>query len=162
MYYSPSQVSEILGIPASTVRHYAKTFAEYLSPQGARKQRLYTDQDLLVFARIKDLSSANVPLDLIGPRLNVQSQDTAKPQESALALIPTVATELENANAIARAAQAKADELENRLEQLAEQLTEKLENQKTQLDQQNTQLEKIKRWAALPWYKKLFTKPPIE
>lgn len=153
MYYSPSQVSEMLGIPGSTLRHYAKLFGEYLSPQGGRKQRLYTEKDLLLFAQIKDLSAANIPLDQIGPRLVIDSQQIAKPQDSALALIPSVAAEIETANSAARAALA-------RLEEYQRQTGTKLDELSGQLEQQAAELELYRKYLSLPWWKRLFYRPP--
>lgn len=137
MNYLPSQVSEMLGIPGSTLRHYARHFGKYLSPQEGRKQRLYTDKDLLVFAQIKDLSARNVPLALIGPRLVVDNQQPAAPAESALAYIPSIAAEIESAQAATRAAVAQIEQLAAKVEQLSAEIAE------------------LKARENRPWYKKL-------
>jgi DNA-binding transcriptional MerR regulator len=137
MNYTPSQVSEMLGIPGSTLRHYARHFTKYLSPQQGRKQRLYTDKDILVFSQIKDLSALNIPLELIGPRLHVDDQQPAQLAESSLAYVPSIAAEIESAQAATRAALAKIDQLTAKVDQLA------------------AQIEEIKARDSRPWYKRL-------
>lgn len=139
MHYTPYQVSEMLDIPGSTLRHYYKHFGQYLSPQQGRKQRLYTDKDLLLFAQIKDLSAQNVPLDKIGSRLVIEGQQPAAPAESALAYIPSIAAEIESANAANRAALAQIEQLNAKVEQLA------------------AQIEEIQSRQNKSWYKKLFS-----
>lgn len=149
MFYSPGQVTDILGIPPSTLRHYAKLFKVYLSSQDGRKQRLYTEKDLLIFSQIKDFSAANIPLDQIGQRLVVVEQDSPRITDSALALIPSVAGEIKAAQDAARNALAKLESIQQASQDQAEQLS-----------QLTAQLAKLHQWAALPWYKRLFTRPP--
>lgn len=149
MYYTPGQVAEMLEMPPSTLRNYAKRFEAYLSPQGGRKQRLYTEKDLLIFAQIKDLSAANIPLDLIGPRLVTEDQPPAKPQDTALSLIPSVAAEIESAQASARLALSNVEQLSAQLSEL-----------KQQQEKQAAQLAKYQKYFSRPWWKRLFTKPP--
>lgn len=151
MLYSPSQVIEMLSIPSSTLRHYAKKFSKHLSPQKG-KHRLYTERDLLVLKKVKELSGSNLPLDVIDAQLaviEVPAKEEPKPQETALSLIPSVMQEIETAQVIARAAQNKTDQLAADLEQLSAKVT-----------QQSDQLASFKAWASLPWWKRLFSRPP--
>lgn len=127
MPYTPGQVSEMLKIPTSTIRLYAKLYSDYLSPQEGRERRLYTENDLVILARIKDLRSAHVKMDEIKRRLLEVPKEPVRVEESALTLIPTIATAIESAQAAARAAQNRADQLARLQEDLSQ-----------------------------PWYKKLF------
>ena len=145
MYYTPGQVSEMLGIPGSTLRHYARHFSQYLSPQEGRKQRLYSDKDLLVFGQVKDLSARNIPLEQIGPRLVVESQQQAAPAESALAYIPSIAAEIEAAQALTRSALAQIATQASTIEQLS-----------AKVEQLAAQVEELKSNNKKPWYKKIF------
>lgn len=160
MPYTPGQVSEMLKIPGSTIRLYAKLFVDYLSPQTGRKQRLYTEQDILTFARIKDLRSHHTPLDAIGPLLQVEpgTAEPAKPEETALSLVPSIAAEIESAKSAARSALAKLDQVQQESQAHTSQIAQLSEH----LQFQTAQLTRLKEWAALPWWKRFFTSPPTE
>lgn len=149
--YTPGQVSKMLNIPPSTLRYWAKIFKDYLSSQEGRRHRIYTEKDLLNFSRIKDDSNAGIALELIGPRLKLEQNPPAKTIESALALVPSIAAEIESANQQSRAALAKVDELTGQLARIA-------------ADQasQAAQLARLQSWAALPWWQRIFSKPPID
>lgn len=147
MPYTPGQVSSMLKIPPSTVRLYAKLYADFLSPQDGRKHRLYTETDLVILARIKDLRSSHVPMDAIANRLQVHPQEPARIEESALSLVPSISAAIENANEAARAAQLRT-----------EQLTRQVENLSEQLENQAAELAKLKDYVQSPWYKKIFSR----
>lgn len=155
MYYTPGQVSEMLGIPVSTLRNYSRTFSEYLSSQDGRKQRLYTERDTVVFSMIKDLSAQNIPISEIGPRLVVVEPVEDKPQPSALALVPSIAAELEDSRSLARSALSKVVATDEKTELLAAQLAASLEDQ-------SKISAKINNYLSLPWWKRLFYKFPDE
>lgn len=61
--YRPKEIAEHLSISPATLRLWSNNFAELLSPsaqkqitgQGTSAQRRYTDEDLVVFARAKQL-----------------------------------------------------------------------------------------------------------
>ena len=46
LYYSTSQVAQILGIPDSTVRYYTKVFDDILHIEISNKQRRYKNSDI--------------------------------------------------------------------------------------------------------------------
>ncbi len=53
---SIGDVSKLFGIPVHTIRYWEKEFTEELSPARTQgKQRRYTDQDIKMILRIKEL-----------------------------------------------------------------------------------------------------------
>lgn len=169
MFYTPSQVSEMLQMPSSTLRYYARRFKNQLSDQGSRKQRLYTDQDVKTLGYIHDLSGANVPLHVIEQRLHLnQPQEESQPIENSLSLVPTIAAEIANAQETARLAQAAANHLNEQVseqEKMIAQQKAQLDQQANslasivdQLEQQKAQLALLEKLYLLPWYKRIFIK----
>lgn len=53
-YYKVGEVSEILGVPATTLRYWEKEF-DGLSPARVGNQRRYTKADIEIIRRIKEL-----------------------------------------------------------------------------------------------------------
>jgi len=126
---TPSQVSETLGIPASTIRRWAKKFSPYLSEQPGKK-RSYTISDLDIFRQIHHLSSQGLSLDQIADSLKVREPEQVKAVEL-LAL----------------------DDFAQALEGLF------ADNAKLQerIDEQQKQISQLTFWISLPWWKRLFT-----
>lgn len=147
MPFAPGQVSEMLKLPESTIRLYAKLFAEHLSPQP-RKHRLYTEHDILTLARIKELRSKHIPQDEISNLLRVEPIGP-EAEESVLSLVPSLAGEIESASKQSRIALARVEELTAQLVKIA-----------GAQGRQAAQLAALQYWAALPWWKRLFTRPP--
>jgi DNA-binding transcriptional MerR regulator len=141
--YSPSQVSEMLKIPPSTLRRYAVLFAAHLSPQPPGKKRTYTDSDILIFQRVKDLSR-KIAIDQIGPLLLVVEEQPAAPGNS-LALVPEIAARFERLEADRQTTAQQVSELSARLERL-------------EADQ--ARAARLTSWAALSWWRRLVTPPP--
>ena len=135
----------MLKIPPSTLRHYAVLFADHLTPQQPGKKRTYTDSDILIFQRVKDLSR-KMPISEIGPRLQLVEEQPA-PQTSALALIPEIAQRFELLEADRQTTAKQVSELSARLEKL---------------EADRARFERLASWAALPWWRRLFTPPPTE
>jgi DNA-binding transcriptional MerR regulator len=130
----PGEVSELLQIPPSSLRRYVSEFGEYLSPNAQQsKRRDYTDQDIATIARIRELTAQGLTSEDIKPQLE-KTVDQDQDQETALTL-PIVIQKFQD-------------------------LTRQLETIQDQASQQAQQLEKLKSWAALPWWKRLFTRPP--
>lgn len=140
MNFTPSQVSEILSIPPSTLRLYASKFADYLSPQEGRQHRLYNQYDIKVLQDIRDLAASNVPYSEIPQRLQVvrdafETSDTSETSEgrkpSDLSLIPEVVLDLEESKRLARSA---IDQI-TILAQLVDEQTKTIERQRDAIDQ---------------------------
>lgn len=92
--YTPGQVSTMLSIPVSSLRRYAKIFADYLSPGAKRRKRQYSDDDVLVLKRIRELAGNGMTTEEIKEVLTLVPQED-KPPDSALALMPTILEEFE-------------------------------------------------------------------
>ena len=130
--FTPAQVAQTLNTPPSTLRRWAKHFAAFLSPQSGKK-RTYTVADIDTLKRIQDLSAQGLSYAQISQTLTVVSQP---PADTALISLADFAQALESAHAQLAAVQA-------------------------QLTQQAQELDAIKAWLQLPFYKRLGKKPPI-
>ena len=130
--FTPAQVAQTLSVPPSTLRRWAKHFAAFLSPQSGKK-RTYTVADIDTLKRIQDLSAQGLSYAQISQTLTVVSQP---PADTALISLADFAQALESAHAQLAAVQA-------------------------QLTQQAQELDAIKAWLQLPFYKRLGKKPPL-
>jgi len=130
--FTPAQVAQTLNTPPSTLRRWAKHFAAFLSPQSGKK-RTYTVADIDTLKRIQDLSAQGLSYAQIAQTLTVVSQP---PADTALISLADFAQALESAHAQLAAVQA-------------------------QIDQQANELNAIKEWLRLPFYKRVGKKPPI-
>ena len=128
--FTPAQVAQTLSVPPSTLRRLAKHFASYLSPQSGKK-RVYTIADIDTLKRIQDLSAQGLSYNQIAQTLTVVS---APPADTALVSVADFAQALESAHA-------------------------QLASLQAQLTQQAQELDAIKSWLQLPFYKRLGKKP---
>lgn len=133
--YTPNQVSEMLNIPASTVRRYASIYIDYLSFKHLPgRKREYTDQDISTMARIRDLSNDGLNLKQIKERLSIVDHQEENQISKSLELIPSIAKQLQAFIDYEHSTNEKIDLLFKRIEDL--------EN-----------------FINLPWYKKIGKKP---
>lgn len=139
--YTPGQVQEMLGLPPSSLRRLSVELKAYLSQQQGRHRR-YTEQDILTLRRVRKLTGQGKSLQQIKQELAIPEETPAAAGET-LALVPTIAGEL-----------ARMDDNYRALQSVLEQL---------QLDRAADQerLKRLQDWAALPWWKRLFTPPPF-
>lgn len=140
--YTPRQVSEMLAIPESSLRRLSREFSEFLSRQRGRNRR-YSDQDINTLRRVREGTSHGQTLEAIKQDLRLAPENLPEqaPPDS-LSLVPTVAGELARLDDVDRAILAQ-------LEQLRQDHAADLER-----------LERLEKWLRLPWYKRLFTRPP--
>ena len=90
MPYPPREVTAKLGISPATLRRWAVEFRELLSgdaaqsllPGGAPLHRSYSDQDLRLLARVKELRGQGLGYDAIRERLSVEAIDAAQSPEA--------------------------------------------------------------------------------
>lgn len=157
MSYTPGEVSNLLGVPASTLRRWAVRFEKALSPQDmeAGRHRVYANSDLEVFRQIRDLAAKGHSLRSIENILTVIPPGQAKPefmpnfepegeptppgeqsQNSAL-MVLAVSRELGTHNAQIQALQ-------------------------DQINKQNERLAALTEFMALPWYKRIGKRPPVK
>ena len=130
--FTPAQVAQTLSVPPSTLRRWAKHFASYLSPQSGKK-RTYTISDIDTLRRIQELSAKGLSYAQIAQTLTLVS---APPADTALVSVADFAQALESASA-------------------------QLASLQAQIIQQAEELDAIKAWLRLPFYKRLGKKPPL-
>ena len=87
MLYKPSEVSQFLNMPGSTLRRYARLFKDYLSPTAQLRRRKYTPQDIEIFEKVRNLSAEGVPIDDISGHLDnmpIDHEPIAENQQTAI------------------------------------------------------------------------------
>ena len=160
---TPAQVSESIKVPPSTLRRWALRFVDHLSPQPkGRTHRKYTVSDLNVFAKIRDLSGQGFTLDEIASRLDLVDQDP--PPDDTTDLITTegysqmLGYAVESLNSL----QAMISSQQTIIADQGQRIT-RLESKVTGDDDagQSDELQRLRKWAALPWYQRIF-KPPAD
>jgi len=132
----PGQASETLNIPPSTLRRLANEFEDYLSPQTGH-YREYSLEDLDTFRKIRELVSHGQTYKDIKPKLQVLEKPSENQEPKSLAIVPELIKSLQIASDQLATLQAKADTQDQRIKAL-------------------------EAWIALPWYRKMFTKPPCK
>ena len=160
--FTPKQVTEITKIPASTIRRWAVRFEDFISPQEGR-YREYTESDLNVFLKVRDLSSQGMTLDQIEDHLPV----SAPPEDQTMALINL--PDFINALEFARDQIASMrDQIEDQSKTIEDQ-NDQIQKQADQMQDQSDRLAKIEKhlesqtaWQSLPWYRRIFSRPPME
>lgn len=130
---TPGQIATALNVSPATVRRWSAKFAHHLSPQTPNHKRTYTPEDLVVLARVRDMSATGSPLAQIDQALAVSAQNAD--QSTALISLTDFAQSLQFAR-------------------------ESVASLQTQIDKQNAQIKAIADWFALPFFARLFAKPP--
>jgi len=133
---TPKQTYETLTISASTLRRWAKRFENFLSVENHEPgtHRTYTPEDLHIFKTIQTHLENGLTYAEIENRLAVVEEPEPNPSTALLSL-PEFQNAIENARAAVASMQLEISELK-------EWQTE------------------MNAWLALPWWKRLFTKPP--
>jgi len=129
---TPKQISETLTVAPSTLRRWSKRFSKHLTPHKPNTHRTYSTSDLETLRKIRDLLENGLNYDDIEPRL-----DIIEPSETDKALMT-----LSDFNQVLETTRATVQSLRD------------------QLETQNNRLEKLEDYLNLPFYKKIFTKPP--
>ena len=131
---TPSQVSESINVPASTIRRWAARFEKHLSPRKGKK-RSYTISDLDTFRKIRDLSNSGHGLKKISEMLDVV--EIPEDQSTALMNLADFVQAFEMVNAQMLQLQDKLDDQDQRIKDLED-------------------------WINTPFYKRIGKKPPIK
>jgi DNA-binding transcriptional MerR regulator len=153
---TPGQVCEALNVPPSTLRRWAVRFADHLSPQpSGRGHRSYTVDDLNTFRKIKTLSGDGVLLSDIAERLNV----VEVPPDQSTDLITTegYTKMLTYAVDTLQAIQTTIADQGKRITQLESQARE---DTQVVIEHKDDEIKRWREYGALPWWKRIFTKPP--
>ncbi len=74
LYYSISEVSEMLNLPLPTLRYWEKQVAQLKPKTNAGRTRFYTDDDVEILKRIMFLREQNVPIKDWSKRLSVDER----------------------------------------------------------------------------------------
>jgi len=143
MSYTPKQTSEMLKIPASTLRRYANQFSEHLSESAKKSRgREYTEADIATLQRARELLRSHSPEDT--NKLLAVIDDKPPAPDSSLALIPAISSALADLTDASISLRAEVDTLKESQAQTDEQLADALAR--------IANLEQPKP----PWYKKIF------
>lgn len=138
--FTPSQVSDMLGIPPSTLRRYVGDFGDHLSGEATSPRgRRYSDRDIAILKKARELLYQRQPVDQVNALLAVIDDPEASPSDS-LALVPDISAALTTALETARGLRLEVDDLADRQDRL-EALTE---------------------WLAIPWYRRIGQSPPLD
>jgi len=129
---TPKQISETLTVAPSTLRRWSKRFSKHLTPHEPNTHREYSTSDLETLRKIKELLDAGLTYDDIEPKL-----DVIEPSETDKALIS-----LSDFNQVIEQARASIQRLQS------------------QIDDQAQKIESLENYLSLPFYKRIFTKPP--
>lgn len=116
--YTPKTVSEMLNIPTSTLRRYASDFSNMLSntARAPGKKRQYSDTDILILRKIRELTSKHLEPEQIRAALQVIEPEPE--HSSALALLPSVLHEFESLRRVISEQSEKIKSLEERITEL--------------------------------------------
>jgi len=152
LMYTPSQASEMLHIPPSTLRRYASQFSEHLSEHANKTRgRRYTEADITILARARELLKNGNSPDKTNELLSVVSDEQAEP-ESALALIPSISQALTEALDTSRALRSEVDEIKERQEQSDANLEAAADNitlAHIHIERLNARIEQLEREAQM-------------
>jgi len=129
---TPKQISETLTVAPSTLRRWSKRFSKHLTPHEPHTHREYSTSDLETLRKIRDLLENGLNYDDIEPEL-----DIIEPSETDKALMT-----LSDFNQVLEQARASIQKLQS------------------QIDTQAEKIERLENYLSLPFYKKIFTKPP--
>ncbi len=163
MNFTPSQAAEMLGIPPSTLRLYASKFSEHLSDQGRRKHRLYSGDDLVIFGKIRELASQNIPFNEISTRLSVidaSSTEDDKTDARSISLIPEVSQQIQETKELLRDAIYQVTSLKTAItdqSKLIENLQEENHYQQEQIIQNKKDISELNK-IRKSWLYKLLVK----
>lgn len=143
--FTPQQASEMLEIPASTLRRYAQHFKAQLSENATKQRgRRYTEQDIALLAQARELINSGKTPEQAAQLLAVIGEEQPPPS-TALAMIPSISQALSEALDTSRALRSQVNELSERLN-TSEQLLAEMAQRLSALES-----ERQKRW-----YQKIF------
>jgi len=131
---TPGQIAKTLEVSPATVRRWSKRFARHLTPHTPGKTRAYSVDDLAVLTRVRDLSASGTPLANIDQALAVIDPSA---ESNALVTISDFAKSLQTAR-------------------------DQVTHLQYQLDTQTARLDALTAWLALPFYKRIGKKPPLQ
>lgn len=157
MSYSPGEVSDLLSVPASTLRRWAVRFEKVLTPQApeAGRHRVYSNSDIETFRQIRDLAAKGHSLRAIENILTVIPSGQSKPEFMPnFEPIDEPAPDTETAQNSALMVMGISRELGTHNAQI--------QALQDQINKQNERLTALTEFMALPWYKRIGKRPPVK
>ena len=135
--FTPKQICETLTLSPSTLRRWANRFEEYLSLENHEPgtHREYTPEDLNVFRAIQTHLHNGLTYAEIENRLAVVDEPEPNPSTALLSL-PEFQAAIENARAA-------------------------VASMKLEIEEYRKWKAEYNAWASSPWWKRIFTPPPI-
>ena len=142
--FTAGQIAEMLEISLSTLRRYNQIFKDYLSETARRKRgRRYTTEDAAILGQVKQLFGAGYSQDEVKAQLNmVESGQSSRDLSQITSLVPDIAGPLQEAIDGSRSNRARLDNVE------------------TELERQRANSRAWSAYLRLPWWKRMFTRPP--
>jgi len=133
--YTPAEVCKTLRIPSSSLRRYAAEYSDYLSEQArvSGRMRRYTDTDLAIIKKIRELTVQKYPPEEIKAQIAVIDEplELLDPKmldflESTRARFAQLESDYQQLLKSHTAQQTELDALRDELTQLREQLSRPL------------------------------------
>lgn len=143
----------MLKLPDSTLRRYAISFQDHLSLSGRKKgkHRLYTQSDILLFARARELFNDGLKPEEVNARLSVIGEELPTADEI-LSAVPGISSAIEKVSAENRSLRETVQTLTQKIETITAQQQEDLKRSQEIIDR----LQALEAERRQPWYKRLF------
>ncbi len=170
--HTPGRISEMLGIPSSTLRRYAKDYQEHLSLEAQRsgRKRRYTGDDVAVLNRVRRLLNAgNTPEDVNLMLHEVEADESTSPESPSPALEAQIPLEIppnyptgETFETLEAFSTWKEDleRRQNSAESVQSALLKRIDELEQTIANRILREEKYRVWRSKSWLRRLFTKPP--
>jgi len=149
--YDPKTVSEMLDIPGSTLRRYSADYSDLLSENARLKgrKRRYTDSDVLILRKIRELTRSRKTQDEIRQVIQVTDFTKDEGRGSALALIPEIASEFEFLHQVQANTKSQVEGLDERMGET-----------ESQLSSLRAYVRQVAEWESLSWWERRRTPKP--
>jgi len=133
--HSPGEVSGILQIPASTLRRYVAEYKEFLSPEATQpRNRRFNQTDLGVLAKIRQGLNDGIPSEKIKDDLGTIVEDELEAERALVEYEP----------------------INQALTTIRSDVTGIVD----EMGKHEDRLSRLEEWLRLPWWKRLFVRPP--
>lgn len=120
--FQPGEISSMLDIPPSTLRRYVSIFGDYLSADANKKRgRRFTQNDVAILARIRDLAAQGQRLEDLAPQL-VDLVDHAPPVDTDRLALQVVNNRLDSIADMFKDQQSDLNDLRRKVDALTGQL----------------------------------------
>lgn len=143
--YKPSEASQLLNIPESTLRRLANQFSEHLSPQTGRKRR-YTERDISILSQAREMLERGLTVKLAREEL-LKVVELLEPEPLAPESEPDTSPVMRQLSVMSNQ---------------YSQLLRELEEARAEREQDRERLARLEEFLSRPWWVRLFRSPPKE